>query len=152
MIKEITWEEIFPIWSQKLWPVRTSPIQTHSAMRFMGDYDMENKETKATFLGYFLDNKLVGVNSGHGCKEIPVYGLNYRSRGLFVLPDYRKKGIGTALLEATKSQAREEGYKTVWSYPKISSWDTYNRAGFSLATSWHLSETGMNAYAYCILE
>jgi GNAT superfamily N-acetyltransferase len=152
MIKEITWEETFSIWSQKLWPVRTSPIQTHSAMRFMGQYDMENKNTKVTFLGYFVNGELVGVNSGHGCKSIAVYGKNYRSRGLYVSPEFRKQGIGTALLKATTIQARYEGHEMIWSYPKIDSWDTYNKAGFSLATNWHLSETGMNAYAYCILE
>lgn len=121
-------------------------------MRFLEGHDMYNKTTPATFFGYFVDGKLAGVNSGHRCAEVPVYGLNYRSRGLYVHEKYRGQGIGTALLKATAKQGRQEGCKTVWSYPKNTSWDTYNRAGFTLAGAWHDSETGTNAYAYCILE
>ena len=151
MIQQITWQEIQEVWSTYLWPDRSSPIQTHSAMCFLGDHNMYNKTTRVTFLGYYIDGKLCGVNSGHGCAEVPVYGNNYRSRGLFVHEKYRGRGIGTALLLATIEQARTENYKSVWSYPKNTSWDTYNRAGFTLASAWHDSETGTNAYAYCIL-
>ncbi len=152
MIKEISWEEIYEIWSNYLWPNRTSPIQTHSAMCFMNGHDMRNKNTRATFLGYFINDQLVGVNSGHGCVEFGEYGVNYRSRGLFVHLQHRGKGIGTDLLKATASQARSEGYKMMWSYPKFTSWHTYKRAGFILESAWHPSENGTNAFASCKLE
>lgn len=152
MIKEISWEEIYQVWANYLWPDRTSPIQTHSAMCFLGGYEMRNKNTLPLFLGYFDNDILAGVNSGHGCVELGEYGLNYRSRGLYVHVQYRGIGIGTKLLEATKQRAQEQQYKIIWSYPKKTSWHTYNKAGFKLASSWHPSETGVNAYAYCNLE
>jgi GNAT superfamily N-acetyltransferase len=152
MIREISWEEIREIWANYLWPDRTSPIQTHSAMSFLGGHDMRNKSTVPLFLGYFDGTDIVGVNSGHGCVEIGEYGINYRSRGLFVHVQYRGKGIGTELLRATAIRAREQQYKIIWSYPKKSSWHTYNKAGFELASAWHPSETGTNAYAYSKLE
>ena len=151
MIKEITWEEIQDIWANYLWPNRTSPIQTHSAMCFMGGHDMRNKNTKVNFWGYFIDNNIVGVNSGHGCVEFGEFGINYRSRGLFVHPQYRGQGIGTLLLEAAIAEAKAHGFRFVWSYPKNSSWHTYNKAGFVLDSNWHPSETGTNAYASCKL-
>lgn len=152
MIKEISWEEIQYVWANYLWPDRTSSIQTHSAMCFLGGHDMKNKDTKATFLGYFVDSQLVGVNSGHGCVETAHIGSNYRSRGLYVHVQYRGKGYGTELLNATGLVAKQQGYTIMWSYPKNSSWHTYNKAGFVLESDWHPSETGINAYASCKLE
>lgn len=121
-------------------------------MCFLGGHDMYNKTTKPTFFGYFVDEILAGVNSGHACAEIKTYGKNYRSRGLYVFEKYRNMGIGTALLLATSEQARKERMKTIWSYPKNTSWNTYSKAGYSLASDWEISETGTNAYAYSILD
>jgi hypothetical protein len=69
MIKEISWQEILPIWQNKLWPGRTSPVETNSAMKILTGHDMYNMYTTATFFGYIVDNQIVGVNSGHGCSN-----------------------------------------------------------------------------------
>ena len=70
----------------------------------------------------------------------------YRSRGLYVFDQYRGRGIGTKLLKATIAQAELEGASMCWSYPKDSSWKTYERAGFELASEFEVSENGNNAY------
>ena len=134
MIKQITWEEILPIWQNKLWAGRTSPIETNSAMKILTGHDMYNMSTTATFFGYIVGDQIVGVNGGHGCSD-----GTYRSRGLWVDPK---------LLVATYEQGLAEGYSTTWSYPRLTSWPTYQRAGFELVSNWEVSETSdSNAYA-----
>jgi GNAT superfamily N-acetyltransferase len=143
MIKQITWEEILPIWQNKLWAGRTSPIETNSAMKLLNGHDMYNMSTTATFFGYVMGEWIIGVNSGHGCSD-----GTYRSRGLWVDTNYRNQGIGTKLLVATYEQGLAEGCSTTWSYPRLTSWPTYQQAGFELVSNWEVSETSdSNAYA-----
>lgn len=146
MIKSLFWEEILPIWQTQLWPNRISAIEPNSAMVYKSGYDMYNMNTIPTFFGYYVDDKLVGVNSGHGCSN-----KMYRSRGLWVLPEHRGKGIGQQLLTETINQAKHEGSDMIWSFPKRTSWKTYNSVGFELASDWQKSETS-DENAYCILE
>lgn len=146
MIKEISFADILPIWQNYLWKDRTSKIESHSAMLFKQDnYDIKNFSYKATYFGYYINDAIVGVNSGHLCSD-----NSYRSRGLFVFPNYRNMGIGTNLLIYTIRQAQTENAIFVWSYPKKASWSTYNKSGFILASGWHDAELGTNAY--CIKQ
>ena len=95
MIADINYETIFPIWRDDLWPNRNSPIETHSAMlHFYTEYDMGNFLLPAWYLGYYVNDKLIGVNSGHMCVD-----GSTRSRGLWVNPAFRGKGIGKQLLQ-----------------------------------------------------
>jgi GNAT superfamily N-acetyltransferase len=110
-------------------------------MKFAGGHDMTNKTYTASFFGYAVNDKIVAVNSGHRCSD-----NSYRSRGLYVSPEFRKQGIGQKLLIATINQALDEGCKFIWSYPKKSSWGTYAASGFELASEWHQSELDINAY------
>jgi len=145
MLHHINFETIYPIWKNKLWPNRVSDITGTSAMKYLGSYDNKNMEYAPTFLAYFLNNQIAGVNSGHQCMD-----NGYRSRGLYVFPDYRGQGIGIKLLKATIKIGKELGCDYVWSYPKDSSWSTYNKAGFSLSSDWEISENGTNAY--CVYQ
>lgn len=146
MIKSLPWEEILPIWQHKLWPDRKSAIESNSAMKLSGGYDIENMKTVPTFVGYFIDDNLVGVFSGHKCSE-----NDYRVRGFWVEPKYRKQGIGTELLQSLINQGKKEGCSIVWGYPKSTSWNIFKRLGFKLASDWEPSETSKEN-AYCILE
>lgn len=141
MYTTITFEEIYQVWRTRLWAERGSPIKSHSAMNFLGGYDLRNLITPATFFAYKDGDNIIGVNSGHMCHD----GY-YRSRGLYVDPNYRNQGIGTKLLLLTIEQATKEQAKLVWSYPKKISWRTYAAAGFELAGPWHDSELDVNAY------
>lgn len=143
MIEIITFEEILPIWRNHLWPDRTSPIESNSAMCYKDGYDMFNMNTIPTFFAYKINNEIAGVNSGHMCKD-----NQYRSRGLFVFEKFRGLGIGTKLLIATIEQGRKENAHMCWSYPRDSSWKTYSSAEFLLDGEFSISETGNNAYCY----
>jgi GNAT superfamily N-acetyltransferase len=147
MITHISFEEILPIWRNFLWPNRTSSIDSHSAMNFKGGYDLGNMKTVPTFFAYIVDNKIAGINSGHMCQD-----NSYRSRGLWVFPEYQGNQIGKQILMATIQQGVSEGADYVWSYPKDTSWKTYNSAGFELASDWENSETGTNAYCKYVVN
>jgi len=146
MICQITFEQILPIWREQLWPNRVSKIETNSAMTLDKTIDMNNMLTISTFFGWKENNLIVGVNSGHACND-----GSYRSRGLWVDPNYRKRGIGIALLLACVEQAKKEKFNLIWSYPKKESWGTYKNAGFSLHSNWEPSETGINAYCKLLI-
>jgi GNAT superfamily N-acetyltransferase len=143
MIKEITFDEIYKIWRNNLWPNRNSPIESNSAMIFLGGYTMDNMHTQPTHFGYFVNDVLVGVNSGHKCAD-----NSYRSRGVYVFPEFRQQGIGKKLLVASIQKAIQEQCLFAWSYPKKTSWNTYVSAGYNLASDWEKSETS-DANAYC---
>lgn len=146
MIKEITFDDILPIWRDYLWPGRTSDITPTSAMHYMEGYDLVNMSYTPTFFAYIIDNEIAGVNSGHMCMN-----GRYRSRGLYVFERFRGKNIGTELLIATIEQARLEGANLCWSYPKDTSWKTYAKAGFKLDSEFEDSENGKNAFCSIIL-
>lgn len=141
MLIEIDFETIFSIWKNKLWPERLSKIESTSAMNYLGGYNIKNMDYKPTFYGYLLDNKIVGVNSGHLCAD-----QSYRSRGLFVDSEYRNRGIGKILLLASIDRGRFENANFVWSYPKHTAHNTYVGAGFAITSEWEQSELGRNAY------
>jgi GNAT superfamily N-acetyltransferase len=139
-VKQIEFDTISQVWAKDLWPGRKT-IETHSAMNYLGGYDLKNMTTKPTFFGVFVDSELAGVNSGHLCHD-----KSYRSRGLFVYEKYRKMGLGTLLLEETIKQGFIEGATFIWSYPRNTSWNTYKNAGFILTTDFEKSDFGYNAY------
>jgi GNAT superfamily N-acetyltransferase len=141
MISNITFDTINEIWSKELWPDRKSPITPTSAMNYLNGYDLVNMQYEPSFIAYKLGGKIIGVNSGHMCMD-----GSYRSRGLFVYPEYRKQGIGVQLLLATIDQGKSESANFVWSYPRNTSWETYKKAGFVLTSDWEYSETGINAF------
>lgn len=146
MITEISFDEVYPIWKNYLWPDRISEITAASAMCFLGGYDLTNLDPNPSFFAYIIDGEIAGVNSGH-----KTMNDSYRSRGLYVFEKFRGKGIGSLLLKATIEQARLENMSMCWSYPKKSSWKSYLNAGFELASGWELSETS-DANAYCKID
>jgi len=112
-------------------------------MLYLSGYDISNMYEPPSFFGYFLYDKLVGVNSGHRCSD-----GSYRSRGLWVNQQYRNQGIGTKLLLVTIDQSKLEVSSFVWSFPRKTSWSTYKKAGFRLTSDWQPSETS-EANAFC---
>ena len=146
MVKLITWEIIKEVWTNFLWPIRNSPIESNSAMNYLGGYSYNNMNTSPTFFGYYDGDYLIGVNSGHMCEN-----NQYRSRGLYVSDKYRGQGIGVKLLLATIDQAKIENADMIWSLPRQSSWKTYSVAGFVLSSDWFQTETS-NSNAYCRLN
>jgi len=147
-ISFIDFETILPIWRNKLWPDRTSVIESHSAMMITpGIYDAGNFNLPIWYYGFYLDDMLVGVNSVHECTD----GL-IRSRGFWVDDNYRGRGIGTQLLASIVNDIKMHKFKGIWSYPRKQAWSVYERVGFRSISDWEESETGTNMYCYMDLQ
>ena len=126
----ITFETICHIWQKHLWQNRVSPIETHSAMTWPYDgnpieFDMDIFNYEPSFFGVTANGRIVGVNSGHRTKD-----NIYRSRGIWVDPDVRKKGVAQLLFNATQKQAINEGCNMIWSIPRKSALPAYTKFGF----------------------
>ena len=141
MIITVNFDFIKDIWRNHLWPNRVSEIESHSAMLLSKEYDLKNFKYPASYFIYIHENKIAGCNSGHKCMD-----NTYRSRGLYVFPEYRGKKIGQKLLQITIDQGRKEQCDLTWSYPRLESWNTYKSVGFELISDWSEGETGTNAY------
>jgi GNAT superfamily N-acetyltransferase len=147
LLQYISYETIKPIWEKQLWPTRQSSIDSHSAMLSqVGIYDCDNFKLPVWFYGIFCDNSIVGVNSVHADTTGWV-----RSRGLYVFPEFRKSGYGLVLLKFGIKKAIDEGAAGIWSFPRKSSWSTYEAAGFKIVSDWQASETSI-ANAYCKIK
>lgn len=77
------------------------------------------------YLGAFENGKLIGVNSFHR-----IAGTT-RSRGLYVVPEYRDQGIGRKLLYGTWDRAR---VYPIWAYPKKDALPVFLAAGYKIAS------------------
>lgn len=122
MIQEISYQECLVLW-ERLWATRNSPITETSAMTLQ-DTEMRGYSSdigQPVFLGAFVDGILVGVNSLHSIDD------TVRSRGLFVVPEHRKNGIGEKLLRETVNRARGS---VCWSFPKKEAIGVYLSSGF----------------------
>lgn len=144
LIKKSTFDEILPVWKNYLWPNRKSAIESHSAMKFLGGYEMKYFDNPATFILALEDQQIIGCLSGHRTED-----LWYRSRGLWVSPEHRKNNVATKMMLELFSVARGEGCHWIWTVPRISSMPFYEKMGY-LRSSLDFDqgvEFGPNCYA-----
>lgn len=127
--KRITWEEISPVWNEKLWTYREN--HPHSSMTMEGNFNTDIRHRfkwsafGCIFINKWGDKKLVGCNAGHRSAK-----HHYRTRGLYVDPLYRGHGIAVKLFDKLEHQAKAEGCRWIWSFPRLAALPTYQKAGF----------------------
>lgn len=137
-IEHLTYSEIEPHW-QQLWPGRK--FEQTSAMAYLGGYHAYAAQD-ICYYAVTIAGKIAGVNSCHNTGDLIV-----RSRGLWVLPEYRGQGIGQELLNYNFAWAKLRGYRAVWSYPKQAAFSTYQSVGFGAQSDWITDEAGnVNCY------
>lgn len=145
-IAQIDFETILPVWRDRLWPNRVSPITPVNSMVYLGGYDMSIYKNTPSFFGVFFADNLVGVNSGFQTNI-----THYRSRGLWTDPEHTGRGVGRMLLEATEEAAKaiHEGPVLFWTIPRQSAMSFYAKCGFERVTGWFDEgmEFGPNCYA-----
>lgn len=139
----IQFENILPIWENELWPNRKSKIEPVSHMMYNGGYASINYTP--TFWGICENAKLIAVNSGHRTSK-----FEYRSRGLWVHPDYRRKGLTKYLFQELYIQAKKEKVVKIWSCPRASALKAYEASGFIKTSDWF--DDGMEFGPNCYIE
>lgn len=147
MIKEISFEDVKPFWNL-LWS--NLRLDERSGRQLLDGFDeniITNDQIKVTYLGFETDGKIVGVNSGFSPKL-----WVYRSRGLFVHPNYRKRGISQELLQATENQGKLEGAKMIWSMPRRPALPAYKKFGFKVVSEFKKGMFGENCYAMKVIK
>lgn len=148
IIKRVDFETVLPLWTIKLWPGRSSPIEPLSAMTwpFEGDpqpINMSIFEYEPSFWAVFDEDTIVGVNSGHRTTD-----WQYRSRGIWVDPNYRGKGIANLLFSSLQEQAVAESCEMIWSIPRKTALPAYTKFGFKTVGGYIETETAdFNIYA-----
>lgn len=151
MIKEITFEEIEYYWNTYLWSkytndgyiirkvnLTTQEDYTHPAYLNI-KITLVEKIIPVTYIGYFIDEKIVGVESGY--KTNKDY---YRVRGLWVDENHRRKGIATKLINWLESKCRE---KYLWTIPRESAIRFYLNYGFNITGKSAKTVYGQNYFA-----
>lgn len=139
-----SFREILPVWRDHLWPGRTSPLREQSSMRLEGGFDPEIYKNQVYFYKILVGDVLAGTNSvfktGDG---------EFRSRGLFVFPEFRGQSLSRALLEEAIAYTKLNGGEVLWSIPRVSALSAYERVGFQKlrATDEQDMEFGPNVYA-----
>jgi len=141
VVKKISYDEIFPFWEKLLWKNRKSPIRSTNGLTMEGSFNKQIENNIPTFFGVFLNNKCVAVNSGHATSNV-----EYRSRGIYVLKEYRKQGISQLLFKAVHQQAINENKKILWSIPRKQSIQAYLSFGFQIIKEVSDLEFGPNFY------
>jgi len=148
IIKKITYDEILPIWKNYLWKGRISTIKPTSGLKLNEGYDKQIEEYTPTFFGAFIGDECIGVNSGHATSE-----SDYRSRGIYVFPKHRRKGIAQQLFKAVENQCRLENIYILWSMPRESALLAYKKYGFIVISEmFNDMEFGPNCFVMKLLE
>lgn len=120
-----TFEEVSPVWKEKLWG-EAYKFEPTSAMCFRGGYDAEiNRKYPPMFLVAEDGGRIVGVLSGHLTSS-----EHFRARGLFVDPDYRHQSIATTLILMMADEGRRRNARLLWAAPRASSWPIFEGLGF----------------------
>jgi len=109
-------------------------------------WTLSENELNITFFGAYINDKLCGVNSLHRTPN-----NLYRSRGLYVLSEYRCNGFGKLLLEEAIQTAKNLGGSGIWSYPKDTALSVYTNAGFTKESEFEQADWGVNCYVLCKL-
>lgn len=147
-ITRTEFETVLPIWESQLWPNRSSDIETHSAMTWPYEghpkpYDMNIFKYLPTFWCVTEGDQIIGVNSGHRTTD-----WQYRSRGIWVHPDWRGQHIADLLFSELESQALLEGCDMIWSIPRKTALRAYTKFGFCTVGDFIGTETSdANIYA-----
>jgi GNAT superfamily N-acetyltransferase len=127
-IRPCTFDEILPIWSQKLWPGRESAIEPTSVISEEGNLSLDPGQLCPWF--WIAENErheTIGVVSGF--KTSP---KGFRSRGIWVAEPYRRKGFARKLMGQLREQARQLDCHYVWSMARATSKDVYLSLGFQI--------------------
>lgn len=154
VLEECRFEDVLPIWQEKLWPGRISKIESNSAMKWLGGIDLELMQAPASFWRIRplektpgeAETATIAVLSGHfgGLIPAPQVGKSdsakllrsFRTRGLFVAPEFRGLGAASVIMNAACTEATRSGCEVAWTFPRKIAMPAYEKMGFKMVGNW----------------
>lgn len=120
IVSNTDFKTVFPFWRDYLWPLRKEPIEPTSALLFKKGINMDYQSVEVFFRKVEMKDCIIGVCSGQrtGQKE-------FRIRGLWVSPRFRRKQIGTKLFQTVEKEALKRGGSLLWTLARHSSKQFY---------------------------
>ncbi len=123
MIREITAVETYPIRHPVL-----RPKQPIASCAFEGD-----QAATTVHFGYYEHGQLLGVASLFAADNPSFeYPAQLQLRGMAVLPDQQKKGIGEQLIRYAEDFAHTAHYKLIWFNAREVAIGFYQKIGYSV--------------------
>lgn len=132
-VEYISFDCIRDVWCNHLWKGRQA-VEPFQLWSWKTGVDLPFFDpliaytTYPQFLGIKEGKKLIAVNS------LFESDLEYtRSRGLWVHPEHRGRGLGKIILEATIEHTETEW---LWTFPRKSAMPCYEAVGFEQKSDW----------------
>lgn len=126
--ESISHDDIKSFWSREdMWG--GTNLGAVNPFKYDGEYCKALNNVEVNFYAVEFDGQLVGCNSFYSCLDRSV-----RSRGLYVLPEYRKFGLATQLLLHGLQNYIDTDTEYVWSKPRVSAVGPYKAAGFIITS------------------
>ena len=115
---------------------------------FEGDQDEASFHFGAIKEGSVIGIATVMVNRSPELTEITEQ--QYRLRGMAVLPEYRDRGIGGAILKACLQEVRQRGGSLFWCNARVTAAKFYTAAGFlkTSETAFEITDVGPHFLMY----
>lgn len=139
-IKKITAETTFSVRNPVLRP--NQPVES---CRFEGD-----NLPSTTHFGYFEDEKLVGIVSVFE-KANPNWQTNkqIQVRGMAILDEFQKKGIGEKLMQSVINLAQENRMELIWFNARKNAVPFYEKLNFhTYGTAFEIETVGTHYLMY----
>ena len=96
------------VWLTGLRPYWNYWIEEQGGQEPIEAWVRESVEKRQGWIGAFIDNKLVGLS----ILRCDLYGSGKaRFNGSYATPEFRKRGVGSALMNATIREARIDGIR-----------------------------------------
>jgi GNAT superfamily N-acetyltransferase len=153
-VEEISFEEIEKIWKRELWPDKKNGIAKANEWTWLwykknlGKDKQMVKDVEPTFIGLRSGKELVAVNSCYQSNKEGMF-VYWRSRGLWVHPDFRRQKYSSVILTWCLEYAKKQGGTYMWTCPRQSALPAYKSVGFIKTSEWFEDgQYGPNCIAY----
>lgn len=116
---------------------------------FAGD-----QEATTVHLGAYHDDKLVGVLSAYK-KNHPAFNTvkSYQIRGVAVVTDFHRKGIGKKLMDDIEKRMMERKIDLIWLNARIAALDFYTSLAYhQKGDAFEIEGIGTHYYFYKLLK
>ena len=140
-VEEISFEEIAEVWAAELWPDKKNGVAKANEWTWywlqkeLGKDKRMARDAIPTFVGIKSGKKLVTVNSCYYSNSKGMFNY-WRSRGLWVHPDFRGQKYSSVILTWCLEHAKANNGHWMWSVPRKSAMAAYKSVGFVIQSDW----------------